>query len=82
MFTKCGELDTESREPTIGLIYTKILQNKIKEVSNDVKFMKEMLENINTKNAKISLFDALTSSKLVVSESEVLKLVKEDLKIY
>ena len=82
MFTKCGELDTESREPTIGLIYTKILQNKIKEASNDVKFMKEMLENTNTKNAKISLFDAITSSKLGVSESEVLKLVKEALKIY
>ena len=82
MFTKCGELDTESREPTIGLIYTKILQNKIKEASNDVKFMKEMLENTNTKNAKISLFDAITSSKLGVNESEVLKLVKEALKIY
>jgi len=82
IFTKCGEIDSSNRESTIGLIYTKILQNKIKEASEEVKFMKEMLETSNTKNAKISLFEAITAFHLGVHESEVLKMVKEALKIY
>jgi len=83
MFEKCGEIDSNSREKVLGLIWCKIYEGKYREASEDVKYLIDIFETGNTpKNYKLSLLEVITQAYFGANEEKVLSLAKEALKIY
>ena len=83
LFGKCSEIDPSNRESSVGLVYCKIIQSRFKEALDDINFLKEMIETTNSeKNSHIIVYEAICKYNLGTSENEILKLIKEALKIY
>ena len=83
MFEKCGEIDSNSRENVLGLIWCKIYEGKYREANEDVKYLIDIFETgETTKNYKLSLLEVITQAYFGANEEKVLSLAKEALKLY
>lgn len=69
IFTKAGEIDVNNKESSLGLIYYKLFNNKLKEASDDIEFLKDIFNSLhNHVHPKLFYFEAVI--KFLQNESE------------
>jgi tetratricopeptide (TPR) repeat protein len=69
IFTKAGEIDSNNKDSTYGLIYCKIIKQKYKEAQDDMEFLKEIFVSVGIQiHPKIMFFEGII--KFIKGEKE------------